>query len=85
MTENNTAQKNKKNKIEITAKQVVQFNEMRNALIKISKQYQTTTQLRKNVGLYGLDYEEELEMAYENIQNEAEIVVKGIKALVPIV
>ena len=66
----------------ITEKQVQQFNQMRNALIKISKGYQTTKQLKKGSETeYGLDYEEALEMAYENIQADAALNVKGIKYL----
>lgn len=64
----------------MTPKQKQQFNLMRNALLVIAKDYQTPTQLRKSSDKqYGLDYEEALEMSYENIQNTAAAAVKGIK------
>ena len=56
----------------MTDKQRVQFNQMLEALRTISKGYQRPDQLRRNAGKdYGLDYEETLEMAYENIQQLA--------------
>lgn len=53
------------------------------AILKmISKDYQTPAQLRKNSEKeYGLDYEEALEMAYENLQGEAAFAVKGVKII----
>jgi len=64
----------------ITKKQIEQFNAMRAALIEIWKGYQTTSQLRRNCEKEcGLDYEEALEMAYENIQDLAKAAVKGVK------
>lgn len=71
-------------KIEITKAQATQFNMMRHTLIKISKEYQTPKQLRRDSeGQYGLDFEEAIEMSYENIQNEASFCVKGIRELKP--
>jgi aminopeptidase N len=68
--------------IAITKKQAEQFNRMRAALIQIAKEYQTPVQLKRNSGKqYGLDYEEVLEMSYENIQDEAKLASKGVKAL----
>lgn len=59
-------------KIQITEKQFNQFNHMLRALKKIAKDYQTPEQLQRNCkGDYGLSYSETLEMAYENLQNEA--------------
>lgn len=47
-------------------------------LKRITKDYQTTAQLRRNSEkLYGLSYEEALEMAYENIQGEAAKAIHG--------
>lgn len=70
-------------KTQITQKQAYQFNIMLNQLKKISKQYQTPAQLRKgSQGEYGIDFEEALEMSYENIQNEAAFGCKGVKAIV---
>lgn len=66
----------------MTPKQQEQFNMMLDTLKRISNQYETTKQLRKESGLkYGLDYEEALEMAYENIQAEAAICIQGIKQI----
>ena len=66
----------------MTDKQKAQFNAMRAALLTIGKEYQTPTQLRKAAhSQYGIDYEEVLEMSYENIQTTAKAAVSGIKAL----
>lgn len=68
----------------MTPKQIQQFNQMLSVLKRIAKEYQTTAQLQKNSEkMYGLKYEEALEMAYENIQNDASFAVKGIKAIPP--
>lgn len=54
-------------------------NEQRyfDALKKIARSYQSSDQLRRNAGQYGLSHGEELEAAYENIQQEAERAIKG--------
>jgi hypothetical protein len=49
------------------------------ALKRIASGYQTTKQLRRNAGQYGCSFEDEMEMAYENMQEEARIAVKGRK------
>lgn len=57
-----------------------QSNEKRyyDALKRIAKYYQSPDQLRRNAERnYGLDAGEAIEMAYENIQREAERAVKG--------
>ena len=63
-----------------------QFNHMRAILVRISKQYMTPNQIRRahdrGRGM-GPSYEEELEMAYENIQMEAKAAIKGIKVAKP--
>ncbi|HXE63262.1 MAG TPA: hypothetical protein VN519_06950 [Bryobacteraceae bacterium] len=47
-------------------------------LKRISRGYQTPDQLRKNAEKdYGIEYDEALEMAYENIQAEAAGAIKG--------
>ena len=46
-------------------------------LKKIARGYQTADQLRRRAGQYGCSYIEELEMAYENIQAEANAAIKG--------
>ena len=69
-------------KYQITEKQREQFNMMRAALIRISKEYQTSNQLRRNCEKqYGLDFEECIEMSYDNIQSDAGAIVKGIKGI----
>ena len=68
----------------MTKKQIEQFNRMRQALIKISKGYSSPAALRRDSDKeYGLDFEEALEMAYENIQSEAATAVRGIKEVKP--
>lgn len=62
----------------MTDKQKDAFNKMRSALLRIAK-YRTPAQLRRDAERdYGLSYEEVLEMAYENIQLEAQAASKGI-------
>jgi len=65
----------------MTKKQLQDFNKMRNALIEITK-YQTPGKLRRDSEKdWGVEYEEALEMAYENIQSTAKYAVKGVRAL----
>ena len=47
------------------------------ALRRIARDFQSSDQLRRRAGQYGLSHKEELEMAYENIQQIAEIAIKG--------
>lgn len=66
----------------MTKKQEHQFNHMLATLKKISKDYQTPSQLQRGSNKnWGLNYEEALEMAYENIQREAHFASKGVKFL----
>jgi len=51
------------------------------ALHRIAKGYMTPTQLRRDD--IGLDYEEYLEMSYENIQMEARNAIKGVRKMKP--
>ena len=68
-------------KVEITEKQKQQFNLMLNALKKI-KAYQSPEKLRKDSSKdWGLDFEEVIEMSYENIQGEAAFACKNVKPL----
>lgn len=63
-------------------KQQEQFNRMLAALKTISQDYQTPDQLRKNSEkMWGVDYEEALEMAYENIQQLAKDASKGVRLI----
>lgn len=56
-----------------------QIVRMYNALKRISQEYQTTDQLRRSSRGLGPGYEESLEMAYENIQEEAKLAIKGVR------
>lgn len=68
-------------KVEITEKQKQQFNQMLNALKKINA-YQSPEKLREDSRKdWGLDFEEAIEMAYENIQGEAAFACKNVKQL----
>ena len=72
-----------KTEITISKKQADQFNLMRQTLNRIAKDYQTPTQLRKGCKSdYGLDFEETIEMAYENIQSDAKFACGGVKSIV---
>jgi len=52
---------------------------MYQALKRIS-QYELPEKLRRNAERdYGLDYEEALEMAYENVLHEAKSAIKGMR------
>ena len=65
-------------------KQVKQFNYMLIVLTRIAKQYSTLKQLRKDSeDEYWLEYEEALEMAYENIKLEAKECIKWVKTINP--
>ena len=64
-------------------KQIEQFNRMRAALLEISVNYATPDQLRRGRGSFGLDYQEAMEMAYENIQILAKQAVKNVRAIIP--
>lgn len=66
----------------ITEKQHEQFNKMLDTLQKIAKYYQSPNQLRRaSEKDYGLDFEEALEMSYDNIQEDAKKAIKGVKFL----
>lgn len=78
----NNLKTNKIEKIQITKKQAQQFNNMLGILKKIYREYQKPSQIRKDSQKnYGLDFEEAIEMAYENIQNEAKLSVKNVTHL----
>lgn len=66
-------------KIIISEKKAREFNRMLSTLKTISKGYQTPEQLRRSSEKkVGLEFEEALEMAYENIQQEAKLATNGI-------
>lgn len=61
-------------------KQYQHFIKLFIALNTITKEYSSPAQLKRNAEKeYGLDYESALEMAYENIQEEAKSAIKGFR------
>jgi len=53
---------------------------MFDALVKISKAYMTTEQLKKKAErMYGVSYVEALEMSYDNIQGDAAVAIRGMR------
>lgn len=53
---------------------------MYDALRGIAKECQTPSQLRRTAErMHGLEYEEALEMAYENLQRLAALAIKGMR------
>lgn len=46
-------------------------------LRKIAREYQTAEQLRRRAGQYGLGFVEEIELCYENLQDEARRAIRG--------
>lgn len=66
----------------MTDKEATQFNQMRTALIEIHKHYRTSSQMGKYAKSIGLDREEAIEYAYDNIQDTAKRAVAGIKAAI---
>lgn len=67
----------------MTPKQKSDFNKMLFSLRKISKDYMSSEEIFSDFekNHYGLDLEEVLGMAYDNMQNEATVCVKGIKVI----
>lgn len=69
-------------KVEITETQAGNYNRMLHYLKRIAIEYETPERMRKNSRKeYGFDFEETIEMAYENIQSEAKSAIKGVKPL----
>lgn len=65
----------------MTAKERKDYNQMKRALARI-KMYQSIKALRRDSTKdWGLDYEDALEMAYENVLHEAKQGLKGVKNL----
>ena len=66
----------------MTPKQKTNFNRMLGTLKTIAKGYQTPDQLRKNSERdFGCDFDEAIEMSYENIQQAAKVCIRGIRRL----
>jgi len=61
-------------------KRIEREQRMYDALRRIAKEYQTPDQLRRQAEKeYGLEFEEALEYAYENIQADAAAAIKGMR------
>lgn len=65
----------------MTEQQRINYNRMLITLRRISRDYASPDQLRDEDD--GLDYEERLEYAYENIQADAELAYKGVREIKP--
>uniref|UniRef100_A0A6M3LD86 Uncharacterized protein n=1 Tax=viral metagenome TaxID=1070528 RepID=A0A6M3LD86_9ZZZZ len=65
----------------MTPKQESNYVKMLSTLRKIGNKYHSPSKLRKEAKMYGLSYNEILEIAYENIQEEAKFCLKGIRSL----
>lgn len=64
----------------MTNKERDDYERMRVALKRIATRYLTPAQLGRNAEkLLGLSYTEALEMAYENIQDDARMAVRGVR------
>jgi len=65
----------------MTPKQKDQFNKMRTALRTISKGFVSPARVHRmtETQRHGLDVDEFMEMAYENIQRIAENAVRGVR------
>ena len=67
---------------QLTLKRMQTYNGMLHALKMISRDFMTPAQLRKKSGsYYGLDYEEALEMSYENTLELAKDASRGVKEI----
>lgn len=64
----------------MTPTEIQQFNRMRNALLRIARDFQTPQQIRRSAEHdIGLSFDEAIEYAYENIQHTARVAVKGVR------
>jgi len=66
-------------KYQISEKKVKEFNRMLQTLKRIDKDYLTVNQLIKECDIEGLNSEEQISMAYENIKEEAKFASKGVR------
>lgn len=66
----------------MTEQEKINYNKMFNILLKISSQYQTPGEIKDNSEeTFGLDFEEALEMSYDNIQLEAIMAIHGLNVI----
>lgn len=65
----------------MTKKERDDYERMRLTLKRIATQYRTPEQLERDAEKrLGLSYEEALEMAYENVRDDARIAVRGVRS-----
>lgn len=63
----------------MTSKEAIQFKQMHHALKRIAA-YDSSDRLRRSSQKdWGVDFEEAIEMAYENVQQEAKNGLRGIR------
>jgi hypothetical protein len=68
--------------IKITEQKAQQFNTMLYTLRKIAKVYMSPDKIRKNCEKdYGLEFEECIEMVYDNIQGDAEAAARNVRPI----
>lgn len=69
---------------EVTDKEKIAWNRMLSCLIRIAREYQSPSKIRRNASKqWGLEYMEALEYSYENIQSDAKLASKGLKFMLP--
>lgn len=61
----------------MTKKQIQRYNDLLAALRHIARNYMTLDQIKKDCSKRGLDYQEYLEMVYENVKEEAREVIRN--------
>lgn len=68
----------------MTPKQAENYERMRRCLRRLASGYQRPSEIRRHSERdFGLGYTEALEMAYENMQQEAKNAVRGVRQLKP--
>lgn len=67
----------------MTPKQQTQFNNMLSTLRTIAAKYGTPDEVRRSANRFGLTEDEALEAAYENIQHDAVLAIRGVRPIKP--
>jgi hypothetical protein len=68
--------------VNMTNKQKENYNKMLSTLKRIAKGYDSSDKIIRNSEKdYGLDAQEALEYAYDNLQHEAKSCIKGIRSI----
>lgn len=67
----------------MTTEEKLQFNRMHATLHRIANDYSTSEELREESEEdFGLEFEEAIEMAYDNIQTDALFAIQGVNHIV---